>query len=228
MIGYDAFDINRQIALDLTLEEMVGAVAYDRSPFAHNCTLVGAPAWAALGNGYPYLEFVETNPDYLDCLGASTTELNYVAGDFTVGAWVHIDSLAAISTILCRGLASADGWYFQVLADGSINISTNQAGAEQVSISTVGIIVINTWYLVMATRSGDTVVPYNNGAAVPDTVGTHIDPLTSARELHVGIYDDEVATPMRGRITRPRIWSRLLSAAEIVRLWDMEKGWFGY
>ncbi len=228
MIGYDAFDLNRQIALDLTLEEMVGAVAHDRSPFAHNCALTGVPAWAALGNGIPYLEFDETNPDFLDCAGADTTELNYQAGDFSLAAWVRLDSLAAISTIMCRGLASTDGWYFEVLADGSINISTSQAAAEQVSISTAGIIVINTWYLIMATRNGDTIVPYNNGAAVPNTVGTHTDPLTSARELHVGIYDDEAATPVRGRIARPRIWSRQLSAAEIVRLWDMEKGWFGY
>jgi len=227
MISYDAFNLNMRASLDFPLEEGTGLVVNCRSKFVHNGALSGPPTFAQLANGYPYLSMDATNPDFIEVPGADTTELDYTAGDFGMAAWVLFHSLALGPMIFCRGLLDTDGYYFRIEADGTIALVTNQAGGNQVSESAAGAIVLETWYQIAATRSGADVLVYRNGVDVTTVSGTHVDPLTSARKLIIGAYDDEASNGYHGHLARPRMCSNQPSAADISRLFETEQGWFG-
>lgn len=224
MLSYDAFDLNARIAFDLTLEEMVGAVANDRSPFAHNCALVGVPVWTQLGNGLPYLVFDNGNPDWLECPIADTAELDYQAGDFSVAAWIYANGTDFM--ILCRGENNADGWYFNVT--GSVlELVTNQGGAAQFNQSSAASIATGEWLFLCATRAGSVGRMFIQGVEDSAYQEAITDPLTSARKLHIGIHDDETVLGFDGGMYRPRILSRAWSASDVSRLFEMERAWFG-
>lgn len=227
-IGYDAYILNRQIALDLTFEEMIGTLAHCRSPYAHNCTLHGVPTWTALANGLPYLLFDDGNPDWLDCPQASTTQLDFTSEDFSMACWFNCTAGAMhVFSLLIRGDNAVDGWDFWIHGNDTIAFTTCQAGAVQDSIGIPNVLDVNNWYLAGITRSGASVRVYNQGVDITLVAATHIDPLTSNRELHIGIEDDETNGAFRGMMYRPRIWSRALAAWEWEWLFNLERDWFG-
>lgn len=233
-IGYDSLPLNYQQSLAITMRENIGVLAHDVARPAitlnHTMTLNGPPTWwnLALSN-LSLLNFNFATPDFLDCSGVNTADLDFVAGDFTLAAWVCVGDLTANRMVICRGFLDTDGYYFAVLIDGSIFFITNQAvpTPNQITQSAAGEIVINIWYLVGVSRDGASARVYKNGLDVTDVAGVHINPVTSARELHIGIYDNEVGSPFSGNMWNPRIWSRSLSADDWRKMWEMERGLFG-
>jgi len=221
-VGYDNLAINHQIVLDLPFEEMTGLVTYSRS---HNdigpATLHGTPVWQQLANGMQYLEFDPTNPDWLDIPAADSVDLDFTSEPFSMGVWARVDDLSIPRVILCRGLLSTDGWSFAILADGSLTFVTNQGGATQITMSTAGDIVVANWYLFGISRVGPSIRCYINGRDRTNTAGAHVDPLTSARELHIGIYDNETLSPWDGGMHRPRVWGRALSSLDWMQWYNM-------
>lgn len=209
------------------MEEMVGTLAYCRAQSDIVCTLRGGlPTWTQLGSGLPCLEFARANPDWVDAPGADTATLNFTTGDFSVGIWGREYTMGATRMLVARGLNNTDGWYLELLATGEVWLWTNQAAAGQNSRSYAGGVVADTWYFIGASRSGANAYIYINGRNLTSTTGTHIDPLTSARELHIGIADDEVSNAFGGLIYRPRVWSRALSEDEWMELYNKERAWF--
>lgn len=227
MIGYDKFFLNWQLYLGLTFEEMTGTLACDRSKHRINCTLHGTPAWGALANGLPYLDFNSATPDWLDA-PAAHNELDFQAEAFSMAAWVNIDDLTVIRTILCRGLNVNDGWYWEVMTNGAIRVVTSGGGLSYYTISAAADIVTGTWFYISASRDGNAVRIYRNGVDVTVTFGTHADPDSATRELHIGVGDNETLNPFDGKMWYPRIWgSRCLADWEMSRIFAHERGWFG-
>lgn len=226
MIGYDKQSINFQSVLDLPFEEETGLVTYSLSDNHIVATLNGVPNWLQFINGLQYLDFDPTNPDWIEAPQADTTDLDFTAGNFTVMVWARVDDLSANRMLFCRGLLDTDGWHCTILIDGSFVLYTNQAAANQSSLSAAGEVVIATWYLLGFTRIGTSVRCYKNGRDVTATVGDHIDPLTSARDLHIGIYDNETGSPFDGGMHRPRGWSRGLSPREHLEIYHRERARF--
>jgi len=230
MIGYDKFAINHQLLMDLTMEEVSGGAGdyiFDRARPHHSCLLHGATVgWTLLPSGLYVMDFTSGSPDWIDCPQADTVDLDFTAENFSVGAWINLDSLAANRSIMCRGLLDTDGWHSQVLMNGSIVFFTNQAAANQYSQSQAGLIVIGYSYLVGFSRREGSVRTFINGIDVTEIAGTHLDPLTAARELHIGIYDNEAGSPWEGQMWRPRIWSRYIEQWEWLELFNMERHWF--
>jgi hypothetical protein len=231
MLGYNKHPINHQALLDLSMEEVVGAAGdyiYDRARPHHDCVLNGATiGWTLLPSGLYVMDFTSGTPDWIDCPAADTADLDFTIGDFSLGAWINLDDLSANRMIMCRGLLDTDGWHCAVLMDGSIVLYTNQAGASQGSLSSVGLIVVGTSYLVGFSRHGASVRAFINGLDVTETIGTHVHPLTANRELHIGIYDNETGSPWEGQMWRPRIWDRYVDEWEWLELFNMERHWFG-
>lgn len=218
------------LVLDMTFEEGAGVMAYDRSRSGHQMVLNGPPAWTQIApSDLTVLDFDETNPDWLDASAAATNiAMNFTAGSFSMGGWINIDSLAANRNFLCRGLLNTDGYHCQVLMDGSIAFFTNQGGANQVTISFVDEIVTTNWYQIGITRDEGAVHIFKNGLEVTETVGVHLDPLTCARELHIGIYDNETGSPWAGMMWRPRVWRNVVVPDYHWQLmFAMERGLFG-
>jgi len=227
-VGYDKHSLNHQLVLDLPFEEMTGLVTYCRAQSNIVATLRGGPpTWQQFINGLQYLDFVPGTLDFLDAPGAASAGLDFTTGDFSVAVWARVDDLSANRMLLCRGLLNVDGWHCAILMNGSFVLYTNQgAGTNQSSLSAAGEVVVATWYLLGFTRVGGSVRCYKNGRDVTNTVGVHLDLTTSARELHIGIYDPENASPFDGGMHRPRVWSRALSAREHMELYNMESQMF--
>jgi len=210
----------------LLLNEATGTLTHDKSiwritPF----TLHGTPAWTQLASGITVLDFNSANPDWLDCPALTTAKLDFTAGDFSMGVWAKIDD-AVTRTLMARGVANTDGWLFQVNNVGRVGFATFQAGGTQTTLSTT-CITPGTWYLIGVSRTGADIKTFVNGEDVTDAPDTHVNPLTSNRELHVGVLDDEASDPWDGRIWNARVWGRYLQPWEWLELFNMERHWLG-
>lgn len=225
-VGFDEYEVNRQLLLSLTFEEMTGLRTYDRARPDHALTLNGVPIWSSLANGLPYLDFNEANPDYLVCPAVDTADLDFTTEDFSMVAWVNADIFGGIyRTIMCRGVPPADGWAFY-LSTGSICLWTNAGLTQQWSCSTAGM-VIGTWYLVGATRSGTSVRTYVQGVDATEIAGTHADLASANRGLYIGSLDGGIGNRFDGKMWNPRIWGRTLAPWEMMELFMAERHWFG-
>lgn len=232
MIGYDKHILNSHLVLDVTMEEVSGATGdsiFDRARPHHEVILHGGTiGWVQLASGLYVMDFTSGSPDWLDIGAAASADMDFTTEDFGLCAWVNVDSLAANLSIMCRGLLDTDGWHCQVLMDGSIVFFTNQAAADQYSQSPTGLITVGTWALVSFSRDGTSVRCCINGVDVTETAGTHTDPLTANRELHIGIYDNETGSPWGGQMWRPRACiNHSPEAWEWLELFNMERHWFG-
>jgi len=229
--GYSNLPIQRQCILDLPFWDGVGALAHDVSRQAalnKTTALVHAPAWTQLPlANLTVLSFTAAHPDYLELAAASCTDMNFQAGAFSLAAWIYSDSLAADRCLFCRGVADTDGWYWYISSAGGLQFVTNQAGADQISGTPAAGIIINNWWFVGVTRLTTSVRLYVQGIDATSVVGAHVNPLTSARNLHIGIRDDEAAMPWSGYMWRPRAWGRQLAATEMRDIFEQERALFG-
>ena len=229
--GYSNIAVNRQSVLDVPMWEGDGNLAHDVSRQAaldKTTALVHAPAWTQLAlSNLTVLSFTAAHPDYLELAAASCTDMDFQVGAFSVAAWIYLDSLAADRCLFCRGAANTDGWYWYISSVGAMQFVTNQAAANQISGSPAADILISNWYFVGATRLTTSVRLFKNGVDKTSVVGAHVNPLTSARNLHIGIRDDEAAMPWSGYIYRPRAWGRNISAFEMLSIYEAERGLFG-
>lgn len=233
MRGYDKHILDHQLLLDLSMREVVGGdgdYIFDRARPHHTCLLHGATiGWVQLPSGLYVMDFTPGTPDWIDCPQADTVDLDFTTGDFSACAWIYTSS-GGNRYILCRGRADNDGWGWWLAAGGGptypLYVTTDQGGAHQYTISAEDI-AIDTWTLVSFSRSGDSIRTFKNGIDNTTTVGTHVNPLTATRELHIGIYDTEGAGYWDGRIWRPRIWGRYVEEWEWLELFNMERHWLG-
>lgn len=226
MIGYDNLNTNMEMLFDLRAVEGTGTNTQDWAKAHHVSTLTGAPTWADLDNGLTYLDFVAGNPDYILSLQAATADLNFTTGDFSLAAWIRAD-LGGNRFLFQRGLTQNDGYGFLYNTDEALQFSTNQAAAAQHTISAAASVVVGTWVLAAVSRSGAVADIYVNGVRNVTTVGTHVDPLTAARNLYIGVNNGAVAGWYDGDMWRPRIWGRALPAAEMLAVFEAERDLLG-
>ena len=232
-VGYDNIVPFMECILDLPMYEGIGTIVHDvsRPPATaldKTVTLTGAPTWEQMAlTGITILRFDKANPDFLELAAADSTDLDFTTSEFTTMVWAYAFDIVDNMTLFCRGLLNTDGWTVAMLADGTLTMITNQAAATQLTISLTGEFVINTWYCFGLTREGANSKIFKNGIDVTSVAATHIDPLTSARKLHIGIYDDETTAPWSGYLYRPRIWPRTLTAYEMKQVFEMERNLFG-
>ena len=201
-----------------------GSTIKDFSGNGYDGTITGA-TWTRNGQGIWELDFNSATPDYVELL--NSTQLNYTTGDFSMLAWIEADVLTSTRIIFLRGLADTDGYSFFIDSDQKLVIATYQGGASQFSKSAAATIAINTRYLVGFSRTGTSIIPYINGEDASDIVGTHTNPLTSARTAKIGIWDDKATLMFDGGIGLVRSESRSISAAEHKSIFRNERGLFG-
>ena len=229
-IGYDNLDINHNIVLDLPFDEGIGTIASGRSKNHYSFTLTGAPAaYVIPASGLNVLDFTAGTPDFLEAAIADVGDLDFTNEDFSLNFWINPDTLVGDLEILCHGLDATDGYDVRCLGNGSVIFSSNQAAAQQQIISAVGMVVINTWQNIGISRSGTLVEIFKNGeesAYVAQPV--IINPLTSARKVLVGVYDDETTYPWSQYMSRPRAWlNRQLTKGNHRFIWDTERNLYG-
>lgn len=173
------------VKLDMAFGVGSGGQLFDKSRYRSHGAING-PEWAAGLHG-ACLDFDSTVPDYVLIPAARSTQLNFIAEDFSVIARVNIDSLLAHNWICCRGVLSISGWDFFARSDGILRFATNQAAATQQTDSALGAITTGAWLTLGFSRSGAAVQVYRNGVDITTVPAVHINPLTSLEDTHIGI-----------------------------------------
>ena len=236
-VGYDNLPINFQQLLSAPFREGVGGTGdptHDVAKPHHPLILRGATvAWGqvALSN-LTYIHLWPNSPDFIDCPALDTVDLDFIGDDFSMMCWIYPESLVGGRAIMYKGVQDNDGWGWFVRATGQQWFETNQLGAglHQATQSPAGDVVINTWWLLGMSRTGGAVALFKNGIEVTDPAETaaHINPASSAaRELHIGIADNETLYPYDGFMWNPRIWERHLILTDFAQVFEYERDFFG-
>lgn len=125
--------------------------------------------------------------------------------DFTIDARIRITSLAATRTIACQGTGS-DRWQFRVETNGSLTFFEIAGGVTTISVgSAAGLILVNTWYHVAITRSGNIFRLLINGVVVATLSSAFVMMANFAAALAVGAQSDGTSEPFIGWIDEIRI-----------------------
>jgi len=237
-VAYDNLPINFQQLLSAPFREATGGAGDPTQDVArphHPLILRGATiAWGqvALSN-LTYINLDSDTPDFIECAAADSVDLDFIGDDFAMMCWVHSTGLVGGRAIMYKGLQDNDGWGWFVRATGQQYFETNQLGAglHQATQSPAGDVVIDTWWLLGMSRSGAAIQLFKNGIGVtdPDETGVHINPASAvARDLHIGIADNEALYPWRGYKWNPRIWGRHLPLNAHKQVFDLEGHFFGW
>ncbi len=156
-------------------------------------------------------DFVNTNSNYIQI--PSSTDFAFGTGDFTISAWVDLDSSSSYSWILGSDSAGiVDGVTFGF--DSSRNLQLWVAGAQTATSFSIN---LNQWHHVLATRNSGTVTFYIDGSAFGTTYSrTGNVPVSSyniGRLSNGNNYID-------GSISNVQIFNTSLSGPEVKTLYN--------
>lgn len=227
--GLDNLSLNMQLVLDLPFNEAVGSVIHDIARPHHTCIEGGTElAWTETASGLSVLEF--DDPSWLECSAADTVDLDFTTGDFSCCVWFYANGATIGSEDwIIRGydFAPFDGWIFGVWGNYRISFDTMSGGTYWVTAGPINSAVVNVWTFAGMTRAGLVGLIYKNGVDITDISDGHPTITSSARKLHIGCADDEGSSMWDGLLYRPRVWSRCLTAEEMMFIFESERSLFG-
>jgi len=232
--SYDKLSINEDILLDLPFNEGSGAITGDIAKPHHTFDLNNAPTWTSLVSGRGVLTF-DGATEYLDASAASTADMDFTSGDYSVGVWINwTDVGGGLSQIVIgRYGVDLDGWEIYLTEGGGFNYLTQRHHHATLAPNTRDGCYStgwaqSTWFLLGISRSGLYPVHYRNGVALAmsyEATGM-LDPDTCNRDMVIGTRYTKDANWYQNMMWRPRMWSRVLSADEWMEIYDEESGWF--
>lgn len=163
-----------------------GTTWYDLSSNPSNATLTNGPTYT-----YPYIQFDATN-DYATI--ASNSKFAFGTGDFTIEAWVWLDSTVnpirpdnlKTVTIFSTGSASANDCSFAIYGSTSVagvGLELYQA-SPSIALSVAATVTTNTWVHIAYVRSGTTIYGFVNGTRY--TIGTTSAAIASSVSPKIG------------------------------------------
>lgn len=194
---------------------------YGANHLTDNNTVTGA---TGPGGGLPLAsQFTAANSEYLSI--ADNAALSTGDIDFTLSAWVYLDSEPAQAGIIGRFeasgdqreylidyLASSDRLRFLVSSDGT------EGALVSVSADNLGAVSASTWYFVVAWHdaSANTInIQVNNGTA--DSTSHNAGVLDSTAAFHIG---EGNSAYFNGRIAGANFWKRVLTSDERTALYN--------
>jgi hypothetical protein len=203
--------------LEYKLDEKTGLTAYDSSGNGNDGTVSGA-SWGR-GKFGSALSFSQSG-DYVDT-GVST---NYAAGDFTVEAWINLNTLTSGGSRIVADDENNNGWALSY-ADGSVSerirfyvrgMSTDSLDADNVITSA------NKWFHVVGVfdNSGDERHIYVNGELKSSDLSDGGFPTSDAGNLSFGGLSS--TGYVRGLVDNVMIYDYVRSPAQIA--WDYNRG----
>jgi len=229
--SYDKLSINTNILLDLPYNEGSGAITSDICKPHHTFNLVNAPTWTSLVSGRGVITFNGVN-EYLYASAASTADLDFTTGDYSIGVWVNWTDIGRAEIVIGRYGVDLDGWEVYLELNGGVHYLTQRHHHSSLVPARTGCYSVGwatgTWYLLGISRSGAFPVHYRDGVALGMTygVGGLSDPDTCNRDMVIGTRFTKNDNWYQNMMWRPRVWSRALSADEWAEIYDEESGWF--
>ena len=196
-----------------------GTTWRDVSFSGNNGTLTNGPTYSSSNGGT--VVFDGTN-DYVN----GTAISSQLTGNITVEAWIYITSGPSDWVrIIGTGSNPSGNRTFGLWYDINRRLLWQRYGATDPSIYPANVLSYNTWYYVAATTSGSSNVLYLNGSSIGSS--TAAGPWPASNEnitigSAVGIH-----TFLTGNIAITRIYTRGLSASEILQNFNAQKSRFG-
>ena len=232
-VHYDDLDINRDIRLDLPLREGIGIVTQDVAKPHHLVTMVGTPAWTIL-DSYLNVITLDGATQYASCAGATCADLDFTTGDYSLADWIFIQSGDPSEELLNRFSLNANGWELYHYSNLIMTLRhhhslyTPPGGSNPRTASYSENWALNTWYFLGVSRpGGENAIFYRNGLAIPtfSSAGGLHDPESCVQNLNIGANPGPVNRHL-GMFWRPRVWARVLTAADWAWIYEREVRWF--
>jgi hypothetical protein len=199
----------------------------DRSRHGHNGTFVNHTAWVRQPSGIWVSNFDIAQDDAIQ-IPTPCPYLDLTYHSFTMMAWVKRTALVGGNNMYLfgKGAFNVNGWNFYVQSTGEINFQTCQTGASQ-STTSASVVQLGKWCLLAITRSGTSVLAYYNGLLSTGAAGVHADPLSSSTVNCIIGNNTGFNRAWYGQQTLHKIYNYTLSADQIRRIFQSERGWFG-
>lgn len=239
--GYDKLRVDYGMLLDLPFNEGIGAVTRDiAKPHHQNVALVHAPTWERVDlSNTPVLDFDGAN-DYLECPAAATIDLDFTFEDYSILCWINPLDTGGAEMIMGRyaldgagnGIGGWELFLFAIGGGGSLNSrhshATLGAGNEDDSCFSTGWFP-GSWVLIGVSRSGLYPVHYRDGVPLAMTYGPSgmRNPDAIVQDLVIGVRFSKNANYYKGKMKRPRIINRALTASDMRDVFEMERHLFG-
>jgi hypothetical protein len=149
------------------------------------------------GTGAMYFDGVG---DYLAVPNSSVFDIG--TGDFTIEAWIYMNSSVNGTICALNKGSGVDGIYF--VHGGGIYVTSDSSSWNIISLGTIPGIVSNQWQHVALVRAGSSWVVYLNGINVHSVTSTASVSFTGTRLFGVGATGSG-STPLNGYIDDLRI-----------------------
>lgn len=199
----------------------------DLTDNARNLTLLNTPTYSSSSPGY--ITFASASSQY-GTFGSPSNISN-----FTVEAWVYFNSLPAVNAVPTIVTQTYPGLNSRINFSLGFN-GVNGTGAYDGKLNggfydgtwrlTGGFTpVINTWYYTAVTYDGTTVTQYSNGAS--QSTLNYIGTPTGSGSSSIIMKRWDTAEFINGRLSQVRLYSRSLSAAEILDNYNSSKSRYG-
>jgi concanavalin A-like lectin/glucanase superfamily protein/glycosyl hydrolase family 2 len=189
------------------LDEGSGATAHD-SAGGHDLALTGSPAWVA-GHSGTALQLDGSSQS-----GETSGTVVDTQGNFSVSAWVKLDSTGHFATAVSEDGPSASSFFLQYsAADGRFAFSTVEGRALADTAPQVG-----QWYHLVGVHDGNagTYTLYVDGKAQGSVLHQCLgDPATGPLAVGRGFYGGSPTDFWPGTVDDVRVWNRALSAADV-------------
>lgn len=244
MKSYDKILENKNILLDLPFYEGVGTVTRDQARPNHPMTLIdpggGSFVWDTLASGLGVLDFVTvgggaTDGVNISCPALDSADLNFIAGDYSLGAWINWTDDGISQIVMGRYVLNVSGWELYLTKIGTVSSLTlrhHHAGTLVGGNPRSGCYSVDwdpgVWcFMGLSRTGGGEALHYKNGVPLDMITGGLVDPETSAQILRIGSRYTADANWYKGQMWRARIWGRALTAAEWITIFNKERAHLG-
>lgn len=170
-------------------------------------------------------QFTAANTEWLsraDNASFSTGDI-----DFTIAAWVYLDSVGAERCIASKYSNTASGeWLFRVDSSNRLSLFVvNQSTAANAQVNTTATLSVSTWYFCVGWHdSVNNLIKctLNDGTVASNTWANTIQ--DSTEDFRIGTTGAGAGRLMNGRVDEVAFWKRLLTAGEITDLYNAGAG----
>lgn len=172
-------------------------------------------------NSNGYYDF-NGSTDYIEV--QNSVDFNFAFEDFTVEAWVNIDSDTGSEQIIMESWASSTGW--QLHTHASIKQFGWRHNNSALYYDTGGTYSNGSWYHVVVTRIYPDVKMYVNGSQVSSANNTVS--VTTSNDLIMGREFSTTSKHLDGKISAARIYKgRGFTAEEVQRQFNQHRRRYG-
>jgi hypothetical protein len=185
----------------------------------NNATLVNGPTYNSSNRGSIVFDGVD---DYVNISNASALNPSYVS----VSCWVRFNNNNTQRQLIAKRNTFAEGSYWLYVSESNVIMWDTYQNSIQNRQSYTFNFLPNVWYNVSATYGSSQKIIYVNGNAVSSTGGGN--QLTSvSNDIRIGADTSSLTYFLNGRISQVSIYNRALTATEIQKNFNAQRGRFG-